>query len=344
MQNTIRKTIRVLFIWEVREELREYLQTPFNNHPNVMLIFPQDLSDENIHKLASDVDIIVGWRPTKEMLEKAFQLKLYINPGAGVQHLLELFREINEKREIILVNGHGNSYFTAQHAVTLLLALMNQIIPHHTWMVEGKWRIGDKDAKSSPLRDRHIGLLGYGAVNSKVHRFLSGFQVEFGILKRSWEHLSDEIPTPIEKFTPDQLVSFLKWTDILIIAVPQTAQTENLINSSEIQLLGKNGIIVNIARGSVINEEALYHALKHKEILGAAIDVWYDYKPKEDNIGKKYPFHQPFHQLDNVVLSPHRGASPFDDLKRWDEVIENINRFSQNRVDFMNQVDLSLGY
>ena len=84
--------------------------------------------------------------------------------------------------------------------------------------------------------------------------------------------------------------------------------------------------------------------MKNRTILGAAIDVWYDYKPKEDNFGKKYPFHHPFHQLDNVVLSPHRGASPFDDLKRWDEVIENIRKFSQNRVDFINQVDLDLGY
>ena len=53
---------------------------------------------------------------------------------------------------------------------------MNQIIPHHTWMVEGKSRTGDKDAKSTPLRDRRVGLLGYGAVNSKVHQFLSGFR------------------------------------------------------------------------------------------------------------------------------------------------------------------------
>ena len=94
----------------------------------------------------------------------------------------------------------------------------------------------------------------------------------------------------------------------------------------------------------MINEEALYLSLKKKELTGAAIDVWYDYKPEPDSKGRKYPTHFPFHLLDNVVLSPHRAASPFDDLKRWDEVIENIKRFCMGREDYLNIVDLKREY
>jgi phosphoglycerate dehydrogenase-like enzyme len=94
----------------------------------------------------------------------------------------------------------------------------------------------------------------------------------------------------------------------------------------------------------VINEKALYERLKSKKLTGAALDVWYNYNPEPDKQGKKYPSHYPFHELDNIVLSPHRAASPFDDLQRWNEVIENIQRFCSGRTDFLNVVDLEREY
>jgi lactate dehydrogenase-like 2-hydroxyacid dehydrogenase len=120
-----------------------------------------------------------------------------------------------------LINGHGNSYFTAQHAVAMLFAVLNSIIPHHGWMKEGKWRRGDKAAISIPLRGRKVGLLGYGAINQKVHTFLQGYDVEFHALKRSWANKPDTIPTKLKTYLPDQLVEFLEEIDILIIAVPE---------------------------------------------------------------------------------------------------------------------------
>ncbi|CAF3792398.1 unnamed protein product [Rotaria sp. Silwood1] len=213
-------------------------------------------------------------------------------------------------------------------------------------MKEGKWRLGDDEAVSIPLRDRKIGLLGYGAINKKVHKFLSGFDVEFHILKRSWEK-SDEIIA--KKYLPSQLNEFLTEVDTLIIALPDTDETNNLIGTKELELLGKNkkSVLVNIARGAIINEEALYNALKNNVIAGAALDVWYNYHPESDGDGKKYLYDSkkfPFHELDNVILSPHRAASPHDDLKRWDEVIENISRFANGEKGFINTVDITKGY
>ena len=102
--------------------------------------------------------------------------------------------------------------------------------------------------------------------------------------------------------------------------------------------------LINCARGGIINEDALYSTLQNRRIGGAAIDVWYEYKPDPDDEGRKYPYHLPFHELDNLILSPHRAASPFDNLERWDEVIENLKRLAQNRTDFLNQVDLEKEY
>jgi phosphoglycerate dehydrogenase-like enzyme len=333
----------VLFIWNVREELREFLRNGLEEYPDIKLVFLDDPTEEKLLEEAHEADIVVGWRPTREFLDAATKMRLFINPGAGVQHHLVPFREITKTRNITLVNGHGNSYFTAQHAVALILSLTNKIIPHHNWMAEGTWRTGDEQAPSIPFRYRKIGLLGYGAVNSKVHRFLSSFTNDFSILKRSWTG-SEELPTEADKYTPDRLNEFLDAVDTLFVAIPQTEETEGLIQYEHLKRLGNEGLLVNMARGVVIDEEGMFRALKEKTIAGAAIDVWYNYKPESDDADKKYPYHYPFHELDNVVLSPHRGPSPFANLERWHEVVENISRFADGRTDFLNIVDLERGY
>jgi len=344
IKKSSKQETNVLFIWKPKEKLKKYLLRGCQELNNVNLVFPSDINSEGLIKLAAKADIIVGWRPTREMLHAASNLKLFINPGAGVQHLIGLFRETVSDRTITLVNGHGNTYFAAQHTVALLLALMNKVIPHHNWMVSGTWRKGDDDAISVPLRDRIIGLIGYGAVNQKVHKFLSTFDVEFAICKRDWHRDRGSIPERICKYDPDALDEFFDRVDIVIIAVPQTARTQGMINSSHLKLLGSSGLLVNVARGAVICEKDLYSALKNHDIAGAALDVWYEYQPDPDDQYRKYPYHYPFHVLENVVLSPHRAASPFNDLKRWDEVIENITRFATGRQDFLNIVDLELEY
>ena len=338
--------INILFLWKPEEVLLNYLKEGLKKFPNLEFFVPdKETNGEVKMEYYSKADIIIGWKPNEEYIKEAKNLKLFINPGAGVKHLIKLFKELNADRKITLVNGHGNSYFTAQHGVALLLSLMNKIVPHHNWMKEGKWRLGDEEAVSIPLRDRKVGLLGYGAINKKIHKFLSGFDVEFYILKRSWN--GGEI-TKEKKYLPEQLHEFLAEVDTLIIALPDTDETNNLINAKELEVFGKNknSVLVNIARGAIINEEALYNALKNSNIAGAALDVWYNYNPDAVD-DKKYPYDSekfPFHELDNIILSPHRAASPHDDLKRWDEVIENISRFAKGEKEFINVVDIEKGY
>jgi phosphoglycerate dehydrogenase-like enzyme len=338
-----RKTI-VLFLREHKERLKEYLRAGFCDLPGVELVFPPDTKEETLLEYAPEADIIVGWRPTPELLAAAEKLRLFIMPGAGVQHLIEPFTELNCEREVTLVNGHGNAYFTAQCAVSLLLSLMTQVIPHHNAMAAGEWNRHFGEPETIPLLRRKVGLLGYGAVNRKVHRFLSGFDVEFAILRRDWGRETNALPTPVAEYSPEWLSEFLSAVDILIIAVPMTPQTEGVIGGDELALLGESGLLVNIARGKVVDEENLYLALRDGVIAGAALDVWYEYHPEADDAGRKYPYTHPFHELDNVVMSPHRAASPFSDLERWDEVIENIRRFADGGTDFLNIVDLERGY
>ena len=344
LKTTRNNIITVCFISDVLDQSKNYIIKKLENLRNIKLIFPTNSSEENLLKLVPKADILIGWRPSKKLLKAASNLKLFINPGAGVQHLIEQFREKNKVQKVLLANGHGNSYFVAQHTVALLLTLMNKTIPHHEWMQQGKWRTGDNDASSIPLRFMNIGLLGYGAINQKVHRFLSGFDVEFSILRKHWDKQLSPLPTPVKRYEFSQLHQFLEDINILIIAIPLTSLTTKLIKKRELELLGSKGFIVNVSRGDIIDEESLFISLKERIIKGAAIDVWYNYHPESDHENKKYPFNLPFHTLENIVLSPHRGYSPFNDLLRWDEVIDNITRMAQGHQDLLNIVDLEEEY
>jgi phosphoglycerate dehydrogenase-like enzyme len=334
----------VLFIWEVNDILKKYFAKHLVDLPHLHLIYPESTEETCLLRYAPRADIMVGWRPSLQLLKEAKKLSLFINPGAGVQHIVGKFREVNKSRQVILVNNHGNAYFTAQHGLALLLVVMNKVITHHNWMVEGEWRMGDSDAISIPLRDKNVGLLGYGEVNRRIHQMMSGFDVRFLALTRDWSKHKGPYPAEVEKFKTGELDEFLKQSDILIISIPETDETRGLIRLKELRLLGEKGLLVNLARGNVVDEESLYKSLKDGVIAGASIDVWYEYSPQPDDDGKKYPFHFPFHKLGNVVLSPHRGASPFSDLKRWEDVIENIRRFATGIDDFKNLVDLDAGY
>ena len=169
---------------------------------------------------------------------------------------------------------------------------------------------------------------------------------EWGLpwLRREWPEHAEPMPTPVLRYTTDKLHDFLGTTDVLIASVPQTTASIGMLGKAELDLLGPDGLLVNVGRGAVIDEQALYEALRDRRIAGAAIDVWYDYRPEPDAGGRKRPHRYPFHELDNVVLSPHRAASPLDDLGRWDEVVENLTRLSAGRTDFLNIVDLSREY
>lgn len=336
--------VRVLFLFQPSEALLTHLTEGIAAYQQqIEFILPTAFTEADLLPLVEGVHIMIGWRPTTALLEAAKDLRLLINPGAGVKHQIPLFRAINQQRKVTLVNGHGNAFFTAQHTVSLLLSLTNKIVPHHNWLSEGKWRLGDKEGASIPLREKTLGLLGYGAVNQKVHQLLSGFPLNFAALKTSWDSDNEIFPTPLQTFVPSELEAFLRLVDILVIVLPHTEETEGMIGQEELTYLGKQSLLVNTGRGAIIQEKALYDALLNHQIQGAAIDVWYNYRPEADEQGRKYPYQYPFHELDNVVLSPHRGASPMSDLRRWNEVIENLIRFTEDR-ELINVVDLEREY
>lgn len=330
--------VTVLWLWPPEAELKELLTAKLSG--SVRLVFPPDDNPVTLVRLAAEAAVVVGWRISPELLAVATKLELVIVPGAGVWETVQTIRKSG--RPILLVNDHGNARAVAQHAVALLLALTNRIVQYHNRIAAGNWRVDDRAGPSRLLSGRRVGLLGYGHVNRLVHRLLAGFGPNFAIVRRQWPDRDEGLPTPAERLGPDGVDRLFETSDIVMVSLPLTDETAGLVDYRRLELLGGAGLLVNYARGAVVVEADLYRALRDRVIAGAAVDVWYSRQTERDGVPQ--PYHFPFHELDNVVLSPHRAASPFFTPERWNEVIENIRRFATGRRDLLNLVDIARGY
>jgi len=334
--------MKCVFTWLPEKKLMAYFKQEIAKEIDVTFI---DKSDKNaILKQAKDAEVLVGWKLDKDILSQANKLKYVLYPGAGIQHITKDLAQLLTTKGIVFCNSHGNAFATAEHAVALTLSLCNKVVQHHGFLKEGKWRTGDKEGKSISLRNKNIGLLGYGKIGQNIHKLLNGFLCNFYIFKRT-KTKNSQSNKNVEYFSfeADNIDVFLSKVDIIICALPSTEKTKDLIDKKAFDKMKSDIKLVNVGRGDVINEKELYTFLQSNKDAGAAIDVWYNYRPEEKN-GKKYPFNFPFHELSNCILSPHRAASPMDDPFRFEDVVFNINACVHTMNKHLNVINFDLGY
>jgi len=337
------RATQLVFMNRHGPDLLDYLRQGLGDE-RIALRVPDDDRRETLLQLAAEADVLIGWGSDMELLHAASRLKLFINPGTGITQHIENVRALRKTRHVTLANGHGNSYAVAQHTVALLLALANKVIPHHQKMVTTQPPA--RPQRTVYFNDITIGLLGYGAINTKVHRFLAGFDVRFAAMRRHWPDDDPPPPTAIERYTTERLNAFFQTCDVVINALPTTRFTRDIVTRAQLEKLGERGLFVNVGRAATVAQEDLYRALKDGLIGGAAIEVWWGRSKAgpDPDTGRHDPYQFPFHELDNLVMSPHRGADSGGDLRRWDEVIENLRRVHAGRTDYLNVVDLDLEY
>jgi lactate dehydrogenase-like 2-hydroxyacid dehydrogenase len=222
------------------------------------------------------------------------------------------------QRNIAVGNSPGaNAASVADLAVTLMLATTRRILPADEFVRNGSWAAG----KPSPLLralpgnpGRRVGVYGMGEIGRKIAARMAAFETEVGYFSRSRHDL------PYRHF--ESLERLAEWCNVLMIAVRAGAETQHVVNADILQKLGSDGYVVNIARGSVIDEAALVAALQNNTIAGAGLDVF-----------EKEP-HPPgaLTALPNVVLTPHVGGHTQDShTAMQDCVIANLEAFFAGR-------------
>ena len=239
--------------------------------------------------------ILIEGRPTREQLAACPELRALIIPFAGMPPATRTL--LVEFPLVAVHNLHHNAPMTAEMAVTLLLAAAKNLLPVDRIFRQNDWTPRYERAPDVILAGKTALILGYGAIGRRVGAVCRALGMTvIGIRRRA-----DGEPGvyPLET-----LRDWLPRADALLICLPETPDTDGLIGAAELALLPKGAILVNVGRGPVVAEAALYAALKSGHLHSAGSDVWYNYPTSVDSRRTTPPSAYPFGELENMVLSP----------------------------------------
>ncbi|NHJ85857.1 MAG: hypothetical protein FK734_10375 [Asgard group archaeon] len=302
-------------------------------------IIPEEGTDEELVELAKDAEVIIATRLGSEIVQNAKKLKFIQKTGAGVDAMP--FDVIPKNVKMANTSG-ANPVPMAEGAIGLLFSLAKKIPQKNAHFPE---RFSERGIE---LRDKNVGIIGMGNIGKEIAKRLLAFEMKIlGIKRRPDEELKKELKLNFLG-TEKDLDYVLKESDFVIVIVPLTPATRGMIGERELSLMKEEAYIINIARAAIIDEKALYEALKSGKIAGAALDVWWiphwwdpKWKPELDK-----PSRYPIWELPNVIATPHNVG--FVDQTKYSEksleiIIENLTRVFRNEEP-INLVDVENQY
>ncbi|KJC65230.1 2-hydroxyacid dehydrogenase [Agreia bicolorata] len=283
----------------------------------------------NEHALMADLadaDVLVSARLTKAMGSVASRLRLVHAPGAGYDGIdLDALPE-----GAVVANTFNHEESIAEYVAASLVILRRRLLCQDRSLRQGRWASAAYDRsipQPSTLRGSVVTFLGFGHIGTATWQLLRAFGCEGIAITRSGSADTSEHGLRWSG-TVDELERALEQSDVLVVSIPLGPETTGLIADGELDALGADGLLVNVARGPVVEETALYDALSEGRIAGAAIDVWYRY-PGSDGEGS--PSALPFDDLDNVLLTPHSSGVTADTFRgRALDIAENISRLANS--------------
>jgi D-3-phosphoglycerate dehydrogenase len=245
--------------------------------------------------------VICGAEPlTKNVITACPSIKMIMKHGVGIDNI-DIDAATNQK--IVVANAPGtNTDSVADLTIALMLALLRGVISASNSTKTGGWDrfIGHE------LGSRTIGVIGTGRIGISVIQRLQGFGAD--ILAYDIIHNESLIGTP--QFHYCSLEKLLKNSDIVTLHAPLTSKTRKLIGKQELEWMKSTAILLNLARGELIDEDALYDSLKNKRIAGAAVDVFAIEPPQSS----------PLLTLENLIATPHIAAYTYEAMDQMDLV------------------------
>ncbi|MCX8188940.1 MAG: phosphoglycerate dehydrogenase [Nitrososphaeria archaeon] len=254
--------------------------------------------------------IIVGnEKINKEIINNAVRLKIIARHGVGIDNID--IDAATERGIVVTYTPQANSDSVAEYTIALILNIMRMIPKLHNITVNGGWN----RILGYELMGKTVGIIGFGGIGKRVAKKLGGFDVKILVYD---PYVKEE---DIKKFgaTPAQLDELLKTSDIITLHVALTSETKHLITRDKLKLMKNTAYLINTSRGAVVDEKALYEALKERWIAGAALDVF-----EEEPINPR----NPLLTLENVIVTPHNANFTLEALRRTDLMnAEDLRRF-----------------
>lgn len=253
-----------------------------------------DLTPKELKEEIGDYQGIIIRSDTKltgDIIKGANNLKVIGRAGVGLDNV---DIKAATKKGIIVMNAPGgNTIATCEQAFALILAVARNVPFAHISLKEKRW---DRSKfKGTELYSKTLGVIGFGRIGKEVAKRAIAFGMEVLVYDPFLvQELAERAGAKLTN-----LREVLKKSDFITIHSPLTEETKNLISKKEFSLMKPKAFIINCARGGIIDEDALYEALKNKKIAGAALDVF----------SKEPPFDSKLLELDNLIVTPHLGAS-----------------------------------
>ena len=296
----------------IRAELPADLEVEILADPQVLLRSPD---------VAAAADIIVAnhWRAA---YPPAPRVRLVQSVATGI----ELIDLAALPRGVAICNAFGHETAIAEYVVMVMLVWQHRLIEIAAEFRErASWRSSwvESGAPHGEVRGSTLGIVGFGRVGREVARRAVPFGCRILVANRTARPLE----AGVERLFPlAALDRMLPECDTVALCTALGPETTGLIDARRLRLMKPTAFLINIARGQVIDEDAVYAALCDRTIGGAALDVWWQYPSaaEPERRGSRHPFHE----LANVIMTPHNsGWTAGMVRRRWDEVAENLGRF-----------------
>ena len=274
----------------------------------------------------------------REQLTACLDLRAVIVPWAGVPESTR--KLLHNFPQLALHNLHHNAAATAEMALALLLSAAKFVVPIDQLLRAGDWSPRYAPPRSIGLHDQTALIIGYGQIGQRVGRVCRALDMTvLAVRRQRLEH--DDVA---EVHLISDLPQLLPRSRALIITAPLTPETKGLIGKRELASLAHGALLVNVGRGAIVDEEALYLALKSGQLAAAGLDVWYHYPRNEAAPTNTPPSRFPFHELDNVIMSPHRGGDEIGiESARMQELAQLLNAAARGE-EMPNRVNREAGY
>ncbi len=274
---------------------------------------------------ADVLSVSMLWR--NELIARAPRLAFIQSISAGTD---QYAREDLRRAGIRLASARGvNAAAVAQHAMALILALKRQLHVARDNQMRRHWRgmISDLDAREDELGGATLLIVGLGDIGSRLAGLARAFGMRVIALKRdaaAGAGAADAV------FAPDRLLEQLRQADVVALTCPLTAETERLIGAAAFAAMKPSVLLINVARGRVVDEPALIAALTAKRIAGAGIDC---------TVEEPLPASSPLWALDNALITPHTAG----ETRRYEDnvidlLLENLDRLWRGETTLRNQV------
>lgn len=284
---------------------------------------------ERLEKLPlADVVIVAPAVLRPEWVARAPRLKLVQHQGVGWQGETPI-PQLRERGIRLAINPSGTAEVVSEHALALMFACLRHIPRTDAAMRRGDWLGTALRPVSRNLRGRTVGIVGMGRIGSAVAALLQPFRVR-GLYVDPYQKLPEGLELALN-FRRVEMEELLRESEVVTLHLPATAETHHLFDDAAFQAMRRDAVLVNCARGAVVDEAALARALSGGLIRAAGVDVFEPEPPRPDN---------PLLGLENVVLTPHVAAGTLDAMQaKVDGAMANIARFVRGEA-LQDEIDL----